>query len=129
MMITIPAIEIMGISLSSHLDLPRNNALNNSPAQIGISTTFVVSQAISQKFTVTNLPASKRISSGVNSGASRLDIAVTAIESARLALPRYDMTLDANPLGQHPTKITPAAISFGKLNKAARMKAITGMMV
>lgn len=59
---------------------------------------------------------------GVKKGASRVDTAVTESDSARLARARNDKTLDARPLGQQPARITPAAISFGKLKIKASVK-------
>ncbi len=50
-----------------------------------------------------------------------------AIDNARFARARYDITLDASPLGQLPTSMIPAAISFGKLNRVAIEKPITGI--
>jgi hypothetical protein len=105
-----PIIDINGMILSIHLTFPFNKAWNSKPAKIGISTTFVVSQAIDQKSTGTSLSASNRINNGVNNGANKVETAVTAIDSARFALARYDITFEASPLGQQPTKIIPAAI-------------------
>ena len=48
---------------------------------------------------------------------------------ARFAFARSDITFEANPLGTHPTRIIPAAISGGKLNIRVIAKAINGMII
>jgi hypothetical protein len=43
-------------------------------------------------------------------GARSVANEVIVIDKATLALAIYDITLEAKPLGEQPTKITPAAI-------------------
>ena len=57
-----------------------------------------------------------------------VDIVVTETDKARFALARYDMTLEARPLGQQPTRMIPAAISLGKLKRFATPKPTSGIM-
>jgi hypothetical protein len=53
------------------------------------------------------------MSMGVRKGSNRVDTAVTEMERAKFVLAKNDITFEARPLGQHPTRIMPAAISFG----------------
>ena len=61
-------------------------------------------------------------------GASRVAIVVIVMESATLALAMSAITLEAKPLGEDPMRMTPAAISGGKLNKLAMAKPNVGMI-
>ena len=62
-------------------------------------------------------------------GASNVAQAVRVTDSARLAFARYDMTLEASPLGDDPTNTIPAAISGGNPKTVARVTPTTGIMV
>ena len=75
-----------------------------------------------------NCPARYFISSGVIKGASKVAQVVMVIESGTFALAISAITLEAKPLGEQPIRITPAAISGGKLNKLAMAKPRVGMM-
>ena len=69
------------------------------------------------------------MSNGVKMGASIVETAVIVTDSARLALARYDITLEAMPLGEQPTKIIPAAISGGKPLNLANVKPSSGIII
>ncbi len=62
-------------------------------------------------------------------GAKSVANEVMVIDKATLALAIYDITLEAKPLGEQPTKITPAAISGGKLKLLAIAKPRKGIIV
>ena len=74
-------------------------------------------------------PAKSFINSGVTKGAINVVIEVIVMDNARFAFARYDITLEARPLGEHPIKIIPAAISAGKLVTLANPKPSNGMMI
>ena len=82
---------------------------------MGRITIFRISIIIEKKLTGTYSPPSHCIRNGVIKGAINVATAVSVTESATFALAMYDITFDASPLGQQPTKIIPAAISLGKL--------------
>jgi len=65
----------------------------------------------------------------VSSGDKIVAKAVRVIDSARFALARNDITLEASPLGEDPTNIIPAAISGGKLKTVAIATPTAGIMV
>ena len=68
------------------------------------------------------------MSKGVNRGASMVDMAVIVTDKARFAFARYEITLDAIPLGEQPIKIIPAAISGGKCVRLARVNPSNGII-
>ena len=53
---------------------------------------------------------------------------VIVMESATLALAIYAITFEANPLGEQPIKMMPAAISSGKLKIEAIVKPKIGII-
>ena len=124
-----PNIETNGMAVSSHLALPLNNLLKTSPAPMGMMIIFIISHIIFNTSTSTNAPASNFISSGVTKGASNVVVAVTVMDKARFAFARYDITLEARPLGEHPIKTMPAAISGGKSVNDANVNPISGIMI
>ena len=73
--------------------------------------------------------ASKLIKVGVTRGASKVAMAVRVTDNARLALAMKDITFDAKPLGEEPTKMIPAAISGGNPKDEAIEIPIIGMIV
>jgi len=62
-------------------------------------------------------------------GASIVATAVRVSDSARLAPEIYAITLDASPLGEQPTSITPAAISGGRPPTETRPYPTNGIIV
>ena len=62
-------------------------------------------------------------------GAAIVAIAVSVTDKGTFALAIYDITLEAKPLGAQPIRITPAAISGGKLNNFANPNPKKGIMV
>lgn len=77
----------------------------------------------------THLLAKSKISRGVTIGARIVETEAMATASGTFPLARNTMTFDAVPLGQHPTKITPTATSFGKSNPIANANASNGIMI
>ena len=100
-----------------------------SPAPIGIITILVMSTTIDQKSMDTYSPANIIINNGVINGAIIVPTAVSVTDKAKLAFAKYDMTLDAKPLGQLPIRITPAAISGGKENTLVSDHPAIGIML
>src|SRR5688500_75177 len=96
---------------------------------MGRITILMMSHIIVRKSTETNSPARSSINNGVIKGASNVAIAVTVTESGTFALAMYDMTFEARPLGTQPIRITPAAISGGKLKVFAIVNPTKGMIV
>src|SRR5690606_31654271 len=64
----------------------------------------------------------------VTKGANKVVTEVTVMESARFALARNAITLDAIPLGEQPIKIIPAAISGGNPLIFASVYPMKGIM-
>ena len=86
------------------------------PRAMGKSTTCRIDQNSPPKEIGSQVEASSQISAGVSRGASRVVTAAMATDSARSPLASQVMTLDAVPLGQQPTRMTPTAISGGRWN-------------
>ena len=84
---------------------------------------------IARKSIGTKEPANVFIKNGVIIGANNVATAVSVTERAIFAFARYAITLDANPLGDDPIKIMPAAISYGKLNNDANENPRIGIIV
>ena len=74
------------------------------------------------------VPANKRKMNGVNTGASTVLTLETVSDSAVSPLAMNVMTFEAVPLGQHPTRIRPAAKDGGKLRTLEMEKATSGMI-
>jgi hypothetical protein len=79
--------------------------------------------------TFTMVPAISHTKNGVNSGASKVEVAVIPTERARSPFARKVMTFEAVPPGQQPTNITPIANSLGKANAWVSTHASNGMTV
>lgn len=88
-----------------------------------------ISIIILKKSTSIKAPPNNFINKGVKIGANNVAQEVMVSDKATLALAIYAITLDAKPLGEDPIKITPAAISGGKLKLVAKKYPIKGMMV
>src|SRR5438552_12540987 len=86
-----PDIETMGMALWSHPALPLNILLNMIPPPMGMITILMISPIMLSALILTKAPASHFIRNGVTKGASRVLTAVIVIDSARLALARYEM--------------------------------------
>ena len=123
-----PTMDTIGMAVSSQRDLPENNLLNNKPTPIGMMIIFDMSHIMLKTFISIKAPANSFINNGVIKGANSVVIDVMVIESAKLALAKYDITFDASPLGEHPIKIIPAAISGEKPLKLANVNPSVGMM-
>ena len=77
----------------------------------------------------TNWLARSFINRGVSNGANKVAIAVRVSDKAKFDLEMNDITLEAKPLGEQPTKMIPAAISGGRLEAQAKPKPTKGIMV
>src|SRR5688500_19364602 len=88
-----------------------------------------MSTTIPQKSIATYWPANKSIRNRVINGAIKVARAVSVTDSATFARAKYDITLDASPLGQLLINITPAAISGGNVNTFVNAQPVKGMMV
>ncbi|KXJ30493.1 hypothetical protein AX284_08025 [Pseudomonas sp. HUK17] len=95
---------------------------------MGSSTTCRIDQNRPPKEIGSQVEASSQISAGVSRGASRVVTAAMATDSARSPLASQVITLDAVPLGQQPTRMTPTAISGGRWNSWQSAQATPGMM-
>ena len=102
--------------------------LKINPATMGKITMLNIPSIIFQKSTSINSPANVFIRKGVSSGESKVAQAVKVTDKARFALAKNDITLDASPLGEEPTKMIPAAISGGKLNSIASETPMIGII-
>ena len=110
-----PSTEKAGITACAFLKpsfLPQNR-LAKKPAVTGISVTISMLRNIPTASTSTCSPASHSTSSGVTTGASRVEAVVIPTEKATSPLQRYDMILLDTPPGQHPTSIMPTITGFG----------------
>src|SRR5699024_4918815 len=94
---------------------------------IGIKTIFTIDKNRLLNETGKYAPASHTVSAGVTIGARSVVTEVAVTDKATLPLARYVITLEEVPPGQHPTKITPIAISLGKLNRKTRETAMIGI--
>src|SRR3546814_19730597 len=86
------------------------------PSTMGSSTICRIDQKSAENDTGNQAEASSQISAGVNNGASRVVMAESDTAKARSPRANQVMTLEDVPLGQQPTRITPTAISGGRLN-------------
>nr|BFE95048.1 hypothetical protein GCM10020185_55840 [Pseudomonas brassicacearum subsp. brassicacearum] len=98
------------------------------PSAIGNRTICRIDQNSAENDTGNQAEASSQISAGVSRGASRVVRAEIATARARSPRASQVMTLDDVPLGQQPTRITPTAISGGRLNTWQSSHAVPGMI-
>jgi hypothetical protein len=117
------------MAVSSQRDFPANNLLNNKPTPIGMIIIFEMSHIMLSTLISINAPANNFINNGVTNGANKVVMEVMVMERARLAFAKYDITLEASPLGEQPIKIIPAAISAEKPLKLANVNPSVGMMI
>ena len=89
----------------------------------------MMSKNMEPKLISINCPASNFIKAGVKIGAQSVAQDVIEMDKATFALAIYAITFEAKPLGEQPTRRTPAAISGGKSNVLAIAKPKKGMMV
>ena len=64
-----------------------------------------------------SLPESQSTRSGVATGASSVEAVVIPTEKATSPRQRNDMMFEETPPGQHPTRISPAAIPGGSRSR------------
>ena len=69
------------------------------------------------------------IKNGVSNGANKVATAVRVSDKAKFDLEIKDITFEASPLGEQPTKIIPACISGGKFVKEANVYPTIGIIV
>ncbi len=92
------------------------------PRMIGRITIFKIDINMVEAETSNHSRASTKMIAGVKIGASKVETDVTATESAVFPFARNVMTFEAVPPGHDPTRITPIAISAGKLNPLFSIK-------
>src|SRR5699024_3927794 len=108
---------------------PPSNELTMTPATTGINTICTIEMNISMNDTGSSALASNKVSSGVTTGASSVEIEVAAIETATLPFARNVMTLDEVPPGVHPTSMTPIAISAVSWKSHTSSTEMSGMTI
>jgi len=103
------------------------SVLNITPIAIGKSTIFKISIKRPLGSIGINLPARNKKITGVRSGAKNVFTLDTVTDNAVSPLDKNVITFDAVPLGQHPTRIKPAASSGESLRSNATENATPGI--
>src|SRR5699024_6472689 len=120
-------IEIIGNTSTTLSTCFLNNDPTPKPSNTGINTTCKIDTIIAENEMSNQVEASSSVKLGVTIGASNVVTVVAATLNATLPFAKNVITLLEVPPGLDPTKITPIAISGGKLNKNTSDTAMIGI--
>jgi hypothetical protein len=94
----------------------------------GSNTTTSIDWNSAQASTGIHAPASQRVSHGVATTATIVDVMVSSTLSGTFARARWQITLETVPPGQQPTRIRPRARPVSSWNAFANAQPTSGMI-